>query len=103
MIWAAVLLGSLGTFAAKAVGYLLPASTLEHPRVRGIAALLPVALLSALVAVQTLVSESTLVFDARLAALAVAVVALLLRAPFLAVVVAAAVTAAVLRATGVMT
>lgn len=102
MIWAAVLLGSLGTFTAKGLGFLLPASTLEHPRVRSIAALLPVALLSALVAVQTLVTGTTIGIDARVAAMAVAVIALLLRAPFLVVVLAAAATAAALRAFGLM-
>lgn len=102
MIWAAVLLGSLGTFAAKFLGFLLPASALEHPKVRSIAALLPVALLSALVAVQTLVTGNTVGIDARVAAMAVAVVALLLRAPFLVVVFSAAATAALLRALGLM-
>lgn len=102
MIWAAVLLGSLGTFVAKALGYLLPTSTLEHPRVRSVAALLPVALLSALVAVQTLVTGTAVGIDARVAAMAVAVVALLLRAPFLVVVISAAATAALLRTFGLM-
>jgi hypothetical protein len=41
-----------------------------------------------------------LVLDARVAGLAVAVVALVLRAPFLVVVVVAAVSAALLRAAG---
>lgn len=102
MIWAAVVLGSLGTYAAKALGFLLPTSALEHPRVRSIAALLPVALLAALVAVQTLVTGTAITLDARLAAMGVAVVALLLRAPFLVVVVAAAATAALLRMVGLM-
>jgi hypothetical protein len=53
------------------------------------------------VAVQTFADGQALVIDARAAGLAAAVVALVLRAPFLAVVLIAAVTAAVLRATGV--
>ena len=68
--------------------------------IRSVAALLPSAMLSALVAVQTFGSGQSLVIDARLAGVAVAVVALVLRAPFLAVVLAAAITAALLRATG---
>ena len=54
-------------------------------------------LLAALVAVQVFASGTRLTIDARAAGLAVAVVALLLRAPFLVVVFAAAATAALLR------
>ena len=54
-----------------------------------------------LVAVQTVGGpDGTLVLDARLAGLAVAAVALLLRAPFLLVIVLAAATAGLLRAFG---
>lgn len=100
-MWFAVLAGSLGCYVEKLAGYLLPHSVLENPSVRRVAGLLPVALLAALVAVQTFGDGQSLVVDARAAGLAVAVVALLLRAPFLLVVVAAAVTAAVLRAVGI--
>ena len=55
---------------------------------------------AALVAVQTFATGTALTLDARAAALAVAVVALILRAPFLAVVILAGVTAAGLRALG---
>ena len=48
---------------------------------RTVAGLLPVALLAALVAVQTFAVGQTLVIDARLAGLIAAVIALLLRAP----------------------
>jgi hypothetical protein len=58
-------------------------------------------MLSALVAVQTFGDGQSLVIDARVAGVAVAVVALLLRAPFLVVVLAAAISAALLRALGV--
>lgn len=103
MIWFAVLAGSLGTYAAKLVGYLLPPETLARPQVRRITGLLPVALLSALVAVQTFAVGQTLVIDARLAGVLAAVVALVLRAPFLVVVLVSAFTAAVLRALGLAT
>ena len=62
------------------------------------AALLPVALLSALAAVQTFAVGTRLVVDARLAGVAAAVLALLFRAPFLVVVFVAAATAAAVRA-----
>lgn len=100
MIWAAVIAGSLGCYLQKLAGYFLPHSVLENATVRRVAGLLPVALLAALVAVQTFADGQALVVDARAAGLAAAVVALVLRAPFLAVVLIAAVTAAVLRATG---
>jgi len=61
---------------------------------------MPVALLAALVAVQTFATGQSLVVDARVPGLAVAIVALLLRAPFLVVVAVAAVSAALLRAAG---
>jgi ribose/xylose/arabinose/galactoside ABC-type transport system permease subunit len=57
-------------------------------------ALIPIALLSALVAVQSFTSGKSLVIDQRLAGLAVAVIALILRAPFALVVVSAAATSA---------
>ncbi|CAB4870315.1 MAG: AzlD domain-containing protein [Actinobacteria bacterium] len=100
MIWIAVLVGSLGTYVAKLVGFTLPSSLLDRPIVRSIAGFLPIALLAALVAVQTFASGTALVIDARLAGLAVAIVALMLRAPFLVVVLAAAVTAGGVRALG---
>lgn len=100
MIWFAVLAGSLGCYAEKLVGYFLPRSVLDNASVRRVAGFLPVALLAALVAVQTFGDGQSLVIDARLAGVVVAVVALVLRAPFLVVVLLAAVTAALLRATG---
>lgn len=96
-IWTAVLLGVLGCYAAKLAGLSVPARVLENPRVERIGALLPVALLAALAATQTFATAQRVTVDARAAGLAVAVVAVLLRAPFLVVVGAAAGTAALLR------
>jgi len=75
----------------------VPIAVLERPVVQRIADLLPVALLTALIGVQVFASGSQLVVDARLAGLAAATVALLLRAPFIVVVFVAAATAAVVR------
>ena len=100
MIWMAVIAGSLGCYVEKLIGFLLPASVLERVSIRRITGLLPVALLSALVAVQTFADGQTLVIDARLAGVLAAGVALVLRAPFLVVVLVAAITAALLRSTG---
>ena len=98
MTWLAVLAAAALCFALKLSGWLVPARLLEDPRVRRAAVLLPVALLAALIVVQVFASGRTLVLDARAAGLAAGAVALLLRAPFLVVVLAAAATAALLRA-----
>lgn len=101
LTWVAIVLGAAVVYAIKLVGHLVPEHWLAHPRVARTAALVTVALLAALVGVQTLTSGQSVVVDARLPALGVAAVALALRAPFVVVVVAAAVTAALLRAAGV--
>ncbi|WP_278256261.1 AzlD domain-containing protein [Nocardioides convexus] len=77
----------------------MPGRVLAHPVVARIADLIPVALLAALVAVQVLAAPEgrALVLDARVVALGVAVVLLLLRAPFLVVVFGSAAAAALLR------
>ncbi|CAM5793247.1 AzlD domain-containing protein [Cellulomonas persica] len=98
--WVAVVVASAVVFAIKLVGHLVPEHWLAEPRVARTASLVTVALLSALVAVQAVAQGGDLVVDARLPALAVAAVALALRAPFVVVVVLAALTAALLRALG---
>jgi len=98
--WAAILLTSAGCYVLKLAGLLVPRHWLEQPTVARVAALLPVALLAALAAIQTFADDTRLVVDARLAGVAAAVVALLLRAPFLVVVAVAAGTAAAVRALG---
>jgi branched-subunit amino acid transport protein len=98
VIWAAVIVASIGCYLLKLAGLSLPASLLERPEVQRVAALLPVALLAGLVAVETFGADGRLVVDLRLAGLGAGVIALLLRAPFLVVIVVAAATTAVLRA-----
>jgi branched-subunit amino acid transport protein len=101
-IWIAVLATAAGCYVMKLAGLTVPRSLLGNPRVRRFAELVPVALLAALTAVQTLGAGQALAIDpARLAGLAAAVLALLLRAPFLVVIVVAAGTAAALRAGGI--
>jgi uncharacterized membrane protein len=97
-LWVAVLLACVLAFLLKLSGYLVPEQVLARPWVQRVTPLLPVALLSSLVVTQALLDSSgTLTLDARAAGVAVAVVALVLRAPFLLVVVLAAVTAALVR------
>jgi branched-subunit amino acid transport protein len=101
MIWLAVLGCGIGCYLLKLAGMSVPEWVLDHPILRRTADLLPVVLLAALVAVQVLVVRGPdgpeISVDARLAGLAAAVVALLLRAPFIVVVFVAALTAALLR------
>lgn len=97
-LWVAIALAAGIAFATKLAGHLIPAHLLSGPRTRRVMGAMPVALLAALVATQTFTGEArTLVIDARLAAVGVAVVALALRAPFILVVMAGAATAALLR------
>jgi len=100
LLWIAVIVASVLSFAQKWIGYQAPQDVLERPRIARITRLLPIALLGALVATQTATSGAELVLDARLVGLGVAVVLLVLRAPFLVVVIGAAAAAAALRALG---
>ncbi len=97
MIWGAVVVASIGCYLIKLAGLSVPGDLLERPALQRIASLLPVALLAGLVAVGTVADGSSLVVDARVVGLGAAVVALLLRAPFLVVVVVAAVVTALTR------
>jgi branched-subunit amino acid transport protein len=97
MTWIAVLATAAACFALKLAGWSLPARLLNGQRLQRAAALLPLALLAALVVVQTFGDRRSLVVDARAAGLVVAGVAVLARAPFIVVVVAAAAAAAVER------
>ena len=97
MTWAAILLAAGGCYLLKLAGLSVPPRVLERPLVERVADLMPVALLSALVAVQVFTHGQVLTVDARALGLAVAVVLLVLRAPFLGVVFGAALVAALVR------
>lgn len=94
--WIAVLGTSAIAFALKYSGHSVPEKWLSHPRIQRINALIPIALLSALVAVQTFTDKSKLMIDQRVLGLAVAVIALMLKAPFPIVVLSAAMSSALL-------
>ncbi len=96
-MWLAILVAAAGCYALKLTGLSLPGWVLAHPVVSRVADLIPVALLAALIGVQVFSTGQELTIDARSAGLAFAVVALVLRAPFLVVVIGAAVVAALLR------
>ncbi len=97
MSWLAVWLCALGLLGQKVAGAFVPRGWVSGVRVRAVLALLPPAMLAALVLTQTLGGPDGLVVDLRLVGLGTAAAALVLRLPFLAVVVAAAVSTAVAR------
>ncbi len=98
-LWTGLVVAAVGSYLLKLAGVSLPAAVLDHPRVRRVAALLPVAMLSALVVVYLLDEGGRLGADWRtLAGVAAGLVALLLRAGVLTVFVVAVVTTAALRA-----
>jgi hypothetical protein len=73
----------------------VPERWLSHPKIQRVNALIPIALLSALVSVQSFTDKTTLVVDQRIVGLVVAITALLLKAPFPVVVISAAVSSAI--------
>lgn len=95
--WGYLLLACVLAFVTKLLGYGVPERWLQHPRMGHIAASMTVALLTALVVMNTFSAGQQLVLDARLAALAVAALALWRRLPFLLVVVLGAAAAALVR------
>ena len=93
-LWIAVIGSSALAFATKFLGASVPQSALGHPRALRINNLVPIALLTALVAVSTFADKSRLVLDNRALGISVAVVLLIAKAPFPLVVVGAALTSA---------
>ncbi len=96
-LWLAILVGAAVTYLTKLAGYAVPARWLANPRMTRVAGAITVALLSALIVMNTFASGTALVLDARLAALAVAALALWARLPFLLVVVLGAGAAGAVR------
>ena len=87
-------------FLTKLLGQFVPAKWVSSPRIAPIVALVSVALLAGLAAQQTLDGGHHLVIDARVAAIAVAAIALWRKAPFIVVIILAAATAGILRYLG---
>jgi len=97
-VWLCVLVVGVATVAIKASGPVLAAGRELPQGAARVVDLLAPALLAALVATQAFASGDELVLDERAAGVLAAGVAILLRAPLLVVVLAAAATAAGLRA-----
>lgn len=96
-LWSAVLISSALVYSWKLFGYLVPEKFVSNPKIKELAALLTVALLAALVGIQTFGSTEGLTVDARVPAVVVAGVLFYLRIPFVIVVVVAAAIAAIIR------
>jgi branched-subunit amino acid transport protein len=92
--WTVLIATSALCLAIKLFGHYVPERWLANARLQRINALIPIALLSALVVAEGLVTKTHVVIDHRLAGLVVALGALLAKAPFPVVVVGAAVTSA---------
>lgn len=98
MTWAAVIGLGAAAYALKAIGPVIIGGRHVPEDVIEILGLIAVPVLAALIIVQTFSVAGHLVIDARVPAMAVAAVLVWRRAPFLVVVLAAAATAALLRA-----
>lgn len=96
-VWHVILVGTAATLGLKLAGHLVPAGFLERERPARIADLLTVALLAALIAVQTLGDGQALTVDARVPAVIVAAALYAVRTPFIVVVAVAAAVAAGIR------
>jgi branched-subunit amino acid transport protein len=92
--WIAVLGSSTLAFMTKFLGASVPQSLLNHPRILRINNLIPVALLTALVAVNTFADKTKLVLDSRALGMAAAITLLIAKAPFPIVVIGAGLTSA---------
>ena len=95
--WIVVLAVGATTALFKAAGPVFLGRRTLPPRVLALVEVLAPAMLAALVVTQAVGGDEELVLDERVAGVAVAGVAILLRAPLLAVMVAAATAAALLR------
>ena len=93
--WIAVIVTSLACYALKIIGHAIPEIWLSHPRVQRITNLVPIVLLSSLVAMQAFTTKTKFMVDHRLAGIAVALLALKAKLPFPVVVIGAMATSAI--------
>ena len=96
-VWLTIILVAVASATIKAAGPLLLGDRQLSPRATVVIASLGPALLTALVLVDTITAGRRLVVDARLAGVAAAGIALLLRAPMLLVLAVAIATTALVR------
>ncbi len=101
-LWTTILVGSAIVAATKFVGFVLPARFTESATVQQISDSVTVALLAALVVIQTAGAGSAIVIDARLVAVLAAAVLLWRKVPFIVVILVAAAIAGGVRAVGLL-
>lgn len=99
-LWLLIAVLSIVAYALKMVGFVVVGARTMPPMVERCLLLIPASLLSALVVKDTFTIAQDVVIDARAAGLAVAVIAVWRRAPFIVVVVAAMAATALVRALG---
>ncbi len=95
LTWSVLIATSVLCYLIKLVGYFVPARWFAGERLQRINTLIPVVLLSALVVAQALAVKTHIVLDHRMAGIAAALASLFAKAPFPVVVLAAALTSAV--------
>ncbi len=98
MSWTAIAILAAGAYLLKAFGVIVLGRAGLHERIVEVVGLLPAALLAGIVVLQTVVTGTTLVVDARAAGVAVGAIAAWRRAPLPLVLVVAAATTALVRA-----
>lgn len=96
-LWLGILIASVAVYSWKLLGYVVPKTVLDNPKIAKVASLLTIALLAALTGVQMLTTGNAIEFDARIPALAIAALMLALRVPFIVMVAVAAGSAAIIR------
>lgn len=94
-MWTTVLLASLATYSLKIFGYFLPESLVTQKTAKKVIAVLPIGLLSGLIAIQLFTTQSDYVIDGRLVGALSAIALLVFRAPFIVVISVSALVTAV--------
>lgn len=99
MSWTSIVVLVVGAYGCKAFGVLGFGKITDGTAARfePFTALIPAALFAALIAVQTMAGDETLVVDARFAGVAAGAVAVWRRAPFIVVIVVAMIVTAAVR------
>jgi branched-subunit amino acid transport protein len=100
MTWTLILLLAAGAYACKAVGLIVVGGRRLPAPVERCLALIPAAMISALVVKDTFSTGQDLVLDARAAGVGVAAIAAWRRAPLIVVIVLGAAVTALVRAVG---
>jgi branched-subunit amino acid transport protein len=98
MSWAVVIGLSVGAYLLKALGLVVIGDRKFPPRYEGVIALVPAAVLCALIMKDTFTNGQELVIDARMAGVSLAVVGVWCRVPLWLVIVASCAATALVRA-----